>query len=291
MAVSTPMRPLIDKLENADAIDAPAKPLAAKVRELLGDGAVKDLISGTGLGHPAHPPLTDLVIGSFVSASLLDLLAPRAGGRAARLLIKVGIAAAVPTAITGISDWADTELSDEGVRRVGVVHSTANTTALTLYSASLLARRRGNRVRGVLLALAGAGVLGFSGYLGGHMSYVRGVGVNQTAFDAGPEEWTAVAASSEVEAGQPHAVDADGTPVMLVRHGSDINAIHDRCSHRGCLLSDGKLEGDVITCSCHGSKFDVRDGSLLHGPATVGQPAFDVRETDGRVEVRRFTRQ
>ncbi|HZQ33488.1 MAG TPA: non-heme iron oxygenase ferredoxin subunit [Mycobacterium sp.] len=290
MAVSTPIRPMIDKLENAEVLDAPAKPLAAKVRELLGDGTFKDLISGTGLGHPVHPPLTDLVIGSFLSASLLDLLAPRAGGRAARLLIKLGIAASLPTAVTGISDWADTELSDEGVRRVGVVHSTANTTALIMYSASLLARRRGARARGALLALAGAGVLGFSGYLGGHMSYVRGVGVNQTAFDAGPQDWTAVAKSGDLEPGQPHAVDADGTPVMLVRHGGGINAIHDRCSHRGCMLSDGKLEGDVITCSCHGSKFDVRDGTLLHGPATVGQPAFDVREADGRVEVRRFTR-
>jgi nitrite reductase/ring-hydroxylating ferredoxin subunit/uncharacterized membrane protein len=243
------------------------------------------------MGHPVHPPLTDVVIGSFLSASVLDLLAPRTGGPAARLLIKVGIAASVPTAISGASDWADTELSDQGVRRVGLVHAGANTAALGLYSASLLARRRGARLRGTLLALAGAGVLGFSGYLGGHMSYVRGVGVNQTAFDPGPEEWTAVIASNELEEGQPRAADAGDTPVMLVRRGGEVNAIHDRCSHRGCMLSeDGKLEGDVITCSCHGSQFDIRDGTLLRGPATVGQPAFETREVDGRVEVRRISR-
>jgi nitrite reductase/ring-hydroxylating ferredoxin subunit/uncharacterized membrane protein len=290
VAVSTPARPLINALEGASALDAPAKAIAAKDRDLLGDSAFKQAISGTGMGHPVHPPLTDVVIGSFLSASLLDFLAPRAGAQAARLLIKLGIAASVPTAITGASDWADTELSDDGVRRVGLVHAGANTTALVLYSASLVARRRGARFRGALLALAGAGVLGFSGYLGGHMSYVRGVGVNQTAFDAGPEEWTATLASAELGEGQPHAAEAADTPVMLVRRGGTVSAIHDRCSHRGCLLSDGKLEGDVITCSCHGSQFDIRDGTLLRGPATVAQPAFEARETNGHIEVRRISR-
>jgi nitrite reductase/ring-hydroxylating ferredoxin subunit/uncharacterized membrane protein len=288
--ISTPARPLINRLEEAGALDTPAKPLASKVRQLIPADKIKDAISGTGFGHPVHPPLTDLVIGSFLSASVLDVLAPRTGGRAARLLIRVGIVASIPTAITGISDWADTELADEGVRRVGLVHASANTSALMLYVSSLVARRRGARVRGALLALTGAGVLAFSGYLGGHMSYVRGVGINQTAFDPGPQEWTPVLAGTELEDGQLHAADAAGTPVLLVRQDGDISAIHDRCSHRGCSLSDGKLEGHVITCSCHGSRFDVRDGTLLSGPATVSQPAFDAREVDGRVQVRKSTR-
>jgi nitrite reductase/ring-hydroxylating ferredoxin subunit len=68
------------------------------------------------------------------------------------------------------------------------------------------------------------------------------------------------------------------------------HAIHDRCGHRGCLLSNGELDGDVITCSCHGSRFDVRDGALLQGPAVAAQPAFECREVDGRIEVRRISR-
>src|SRR5699024_188539 len=169
--------------------------------------SLKEAVSGTWLGHPVHPPLTDLVIGSFVSASLLDLLAPRVGGRAARRLITVGIATSMPTAVTGFSDWADTELSDEGVRRVGLIHAEANLSALLLYSASLLARRRGARVRGVLLALAGGGVLGASGYLGGHMAYVRGVGVNQTVFDPGPQDWMTALPGAELGDGQMHSAD------------------------------------------------------------------------------------
>lgn len=288
--VSTPARPLIDALERASILDVPAQAIAKKVREVFAPEPLKSAISGTWLGHPVHPPSTDLVIGSFLSASLLDLLTPRAGARAARRLITVGIAAALPTAVTGFSDWADTELSDEGVRRVGLVHAEANLSALLLYCASLIARRRGARIRGTLLALAGAAVLGGSGYLGGHMAYVRGVGVNQTAFDAGPEDWTAVPASVDLTDGQPYSADVDGTPVLLVRRDGRTYAIHDRCGHRGCLLSEGELNGDVITCSCHGSQFDVRDGTLLQGPATVSQPAFDVREANGRIEVRRATR-
>lgn len=145
-------------------------------------------------------------------------------------------------------------------------------------------------MRGALLAFAGAGVLGASGYLGGHMAYVRGVGVNQTAFDAGPQDWTAVGAGVDLIDGQMLSAEANGTPVLLVREGGNVYAIHDRCSHRGCVLSEGKLESHVITCSCHGSQFDVRDGTLLHGPATVSQPSLDAREVNGRIEVRRVTR-
>ena len=290
MPVSTPARPLIDALERARILDVPAQAIAKKVRELLSGEKLKDAISGTWLGHPVHPPSTDLVIGSFLSASLLDLFAPRAGARAAQQLISVGIAAAAPTALTGFSDWADTELSDEGVRRVGLVHAEANLSALLLYCASLIARRRGNRIRGTLLALAGAGLLGGSGYLGGHMAYVRGVGVNQTAFDPGPEEWAAVGSDVDLADGQPHSADVEDTPVLLVRHDGQVYAIHDRCSHRGCLLSDGDLEDHIITCSCHGSRFDVRDGTVLQGPATVSQPALEVREANGRIEVRRVSR-
>src|SRR5919204_6035144 len=177
MAPSTPMRPLVDALEQAGALDAPGEAVGKAVRDVLSPSAVKEALSGTWLGHAVHPPLTDVVIGSFLGASLVDLFAPRSG-RAAERLIGVGIAAAVPTAVTGANDWADTEVADPAVRRVGLVHAAANVSALTLYGASLVARRNGARKRGTALALAGATVLTVSGYLGGHMSYTRGVGPN-----------------------------------------------------------------------------------------------------------------
>ena len=279
--------PVTSAIERFHRLDRPAKAAGAKVRDLLPAGGLKDAVSGTWLGHPLHPLLTDLVIGSLVSASLVDVLAPRSGAKAAERLIAVGIAAAVPTAITGASDWADTELSDPGSRRVGVVHAATNVVAQVLYAASLAARLRGRHGRGRLLALAGAGVLGGAGYLGAHMSYAAGVGVNQTAFDTGSTQWTDVMAGADLAEGRPHAVEAEGTPVLLLRSEGAVYAIDDRCSHRGCLLSDGELERNVVMCGCHGSRFDVRDGTLLRGPAITGQPAFDTRDNGGRIEIRR----
>lgn len=247
-------------------------------------GAVKDAISGTWLGHALHPPLTDVVIGSFLSGTLLDML--QSDDAAARCLFGLGIAAAVPTALSGANDWADTEVADAAVRRVGLVHAGTNVTALALFSASLLVRRGGARGRGRALAVAGTAVLSAGGYLGGHLSYVRGVGPNQTAFDPGPREWTAAARADALVEGRPLAATAGDTPVLLLRRRATIHAIHDRCSHRGCMLSEGELDGDLITCPCHGSRFDVTDGTLARGPATASQPCLETRESGGTIEVR-----
>ncbi len=285
---NSPIRPLAGAVESISALDAPGQKIGTAVRGLLSPGALKDAISGTWMGHALHPILTDVVIGSFVSASLLDLLGGDDDGRAAERLLAVGIAAYGPTALTGTSDWADSEIADEGIRRVGLVHAATNAVALGLYVASLRARRRGDHRRGKLLALAGGGAMGAGGYLGGHLAFVQGVGVNQTAFDEGAAEWSpAGLATDALPAGQPTRVLVDETPVLLVRHGDGVHALHDRCSHRGCPLSDmGEVDGEVIECSCHGSRFSLHDGSVQRGPATTDQPSYEVRESDGQIELR-----
>jgi nitrite reductase/ring-hydroxylating ferredoxin subunit len=126
------------------------------------------------------------------------------------------------------------------------------------------------------------------GYLGGHLSLNRGVGPDQTVFDPGPTDWTPVGDASQLPEGRPTRVVVDETPVLLLRDGEVIFAIHDRCSHRGCSLSEGSVEGSEIVCSCHGSRFDLRNGAVRGGPATSAQPAFQVRVDDGRIEVRRL---
>jgi nitrite reductase/ring-hydroxylating ferredoxin subunit len=128
-------------------------------------------------------------------------------------------------------------------------------------------------------------VLGVGGFLGGHLSFARGVGVNQTAFDEGPDDWTAVDAG-ELQDDEPKSVMAGDTPVFLLKHRGHLHAMHDRCSHRGCSLADGDVEGESIVCPCHGSRFSVRDGSVERGPASAPQPVFEVREGDSGIEVR-----
>ena len=284
----TPLEPLVRRVESARVLDAPGKLVARTVSGLVGAGKIKQALSGTWLGHALHPLLTDVVIGSFVSASLLDVIGGDDAGPASERLIALGIAAYGPTALTGVSDWADSEPDSDRVRRTGLVHAATNATALTLYVASLAARRRGAHRQGVLVGAAGATVLMAGGYLGGHLAYSAGVGVDQTVFDPGPVEWTSAGSDSPLTERQPTRVVAGDTPVLLFRDGDGTHAIHDRCSHRGCSLTDGEIDGHHIICACHGSRFDLYTGAVLRGPATTPQPAFEVRDRDRVREVRRL---
>jgi nitrite reductase/ring-hydroxylating ferredoxin subunit/uncharacterized membrane protein len=275
----------VDALESVEALDEAALKLAGAVSKAVPVGVARDALSGTWLGHALHPPLTDVVIGSFISVTLLDLLGGDDDGRASERLIGVGLLAAAPTVASGASDWAMTVYGDRRTRPVGLVHASVNLTASALYAASLLARRRGATGRARLLSLAGGAALSVGGLLGGHLSFTRGVGVNETAFDEGPRDWTPVETGA-LENGKPAKGTAGGTPVLLVRLDGQLHALHDRCSHRGCGLSTGEVEGGSVTCPCHGSRFRLRDGSIERGPATAPQPVFETRESGGRIEIR-----
>jgi nitrite reductase/ring-hydroxylating ferredoxin subunit/uncharacterized membrane protein len=285
----SPLEPIIGAVESAAVLDPVAKTIGKTVRNLLSGGPVKDALSGTWLGHAVHPMLTDVVIGSFTSATLLDLLGGEELSAASERLIAVGIAAYGPTALTGINDWADTEPADDAVRRAGLVHAASNAVGLALYSASLVARRRGSRRAGIALGGLGWSIMGAGAYLGGHLTLTRGVGPDQTVFDPGSTEWRPAADAAQLPQGRPTRVVVDDTPVLLLKDGEQIYAIHDRCSHRGCSLSDGEVDGEEIVCACHGSRFDRRDGSVKHGPATAPQPAFQVRDREGVIEIRRLS--
>src|ERR671936_1184885 len=175
---------IAERIEQFDALDPVAEPLQKGVRALVPqESEFKDLLSGTWLGHPLHPPLTDVVVGAWTSALLLDLLGGERSEEAADRLVAAGIVAAVPTAAAGLADWAELR---GGSRRVGSVHALGNTTALLLHTLSWLARRRGDRNRGVTLSALGYAVATFSAWLGGHLSFAQGVGVNQTAFEDAP---------------------------------------------------------------------------------------------------------
>src|SRR6188768_1259926 len=139
---------VVERIDRTTALDRIATPLASAVSELFRRSKLKDAFSGSWLGHPVHPLLTDLPIGSWTSAMLLDFVGGRRAQPAADVLVGVGIASAVPTAVTGLSDWSD--LGDED-RRIGLVHATANSVALACYVASLVERRRGRRTAGIIL--------------------------------------------------------------------------------------------------------------------------------------------
>ena len=274
---------IAEPIEQLEALDAVLEPLQKAVQTVVPQQSqLKDVLSGTWLGEPLHPPLTDVVIGTWTSALLLDLLGGEQTHKAADGLVAAGVLAAVPTVTAGLSDWA--ELSGAS-RRVGGVHALGNTTALVLHALSWAARRRGNRAPGVALSALGYAIAAFSALLGGHMSFGRGVGVNQTAFEDPPEQWTAVLGEDGLEEGKLTGAQADGVTVLLVRKQGRLYGLIDRCSHRGCPLHEGELKDDAVVCPCHGSTFRL-DGSIVKGPATSPQPALQVRVESGKVEVR-----
>ncbi|HVL33621.1 MAG TPA: Rieske 2Fe-2S domain-containing protein, partial [Actinomycetota bacterium] len=228
--------------------------------------------------------LTDVPIGTWTSALILDVFPGKASRRAADNLIGAGLLATVPTIITGLSELADVTRKED--RRLGAAHAIGNAAATTLYAMSWLARRRGRRSRGVILSLLGAAVVSGGAFLGGDLAYRRGVGVSQMAFDEPPHEWSDAYALDGLDDRIPTKVQVGGTDVLLVRRGAQISAIADRCTHRGGPLHEGTLEDDCIRCPWHDSVFRLDDGQVDRGPATAPAPVYDVRVRNGRIQLR-----
>jgi Predicted membrane protein (DUF2231) len=157
---------LVVAIEELQALDAPARLLDPLAQWLVASPGRRELLTGTWIGHAAHPFLTDIPIGSWTSASILDLLGGRSARPGAELLTAIGTLSAAPTIATGLAEWASTT---GAARRVGVVHAVSNAAAVGLYAGSWAARRRGRHTRGAMLALAGMTVATVGGYLGGHL--------------------------------------------------------------------------------------------------------------------------
>jgi nitrite reductase/ring-hydroxylating ferredoxin subunit/uncharacterized membrane protein len=274
---------LVSRLTEAKALDKVAEPLSNAVTKIVPHGPVKDLLSGTWMGHPLHPLLTDVVIGAWTSAFLLDVFGHEAAEPAADFLVGFGVASALPTALAGYSDWSDLY---GGEKRLGLVHALANAAAISAYGLSWLARRRGDRSRGMALSLLGATAATVGGYLGGHLSYRKGVNVDHNAWIHPPADWVPALDAAELEDGKPARGMAGDVAVLLLKRGATIHAVADVCGHAGGPLHQGALEDGCVVCPWHQSTFRLDDGAVVHGPATGPQPAFDARIEDGKVLVR-----
>jgi len=253
-----------------------------------GGQPLKNFLHGTWLGHPLHVIFTDVPIGSWTAAVVCDALESmtgrRAYGIAADAAVTIGLVGAVGAATTGLTDWQDI---DPPARRIGLVHGLLNLVSATLFGASLIARKRRARSNGRNLAALGYAVSTIAAYLGGNLVYEQKIGIDHTASEKLPAEFVRVAADSDVPPRTPVRVEHNGTPILLVRQGSQIYALAETCAHLGGPLSQGKLEGDTISCPWHGSRYSIRDGHVIDGPAVHPQPCLEARVVNGQIEVRR----
>jgi nitrite reductase/ring-hydroxylating ferredoxin subunit/uncharacterized membrane protein len=271
------LRDLTDQLEGLEVLDGLSERLAGAVNSAV--SPAKSLLSGTWLGHPLHPALTNVPLGCWSGAVILDLFGGAAGDAAVQPMVALGTVAALPTVVTGLSDWADSYGPE---RRVGLVHAAVNVTGLSLFAASLGAGRRARSLRLLGLAAVGAG-----GYLGGHLTYARGLGVDHQILVEKPTEWTDALDANSLPEATPTLAEAGGARVLLYRRGSQIYALSDVCPHAAGPLHEGTVDDDLcVTCPWHGSRFRLSDGRAVHGPASAPAVVYETRVRDGRVEVR-----
>jgi nitrite reductase/ring-hydroxylating ferredoxin subunit/uncharacterized membrane protein len=282
---------VVAKLTDQPALDRVAEPLSRAVRGAyeaagpIGQRA-KDAMHGVWLGHPLHPVFTDIPIGAWTTGLVLDAVAATnhdAGmQRAADVAMAVGLAGAVASAITGLTDWSETSGRS---RRTGLVHGLLNIAATSLYATAYALRRRGARSSGQRCALAGYGIALGAAYFGGDLVYDQRIGVTHAAVDQ-PESFARVASSADVPEGsmrRAHSADAD---VLLARQHGRLCALTHPCTHMGGPLSEGTLKDGSVVCPWHGSEFGLEDGHVITGPATQSQPCLDVRERTGSIEVK-----
>jgi nitrite reductase/ring-hydroxylating ferredoxin subunit/uncharacterized membrane protein len=266
---------LVSYLERAKGLDRLTEP-GQRLARLLRPGRVRDVLHGVWLGHPLHPMLAQAPIGTWLSASLLDAWPGGQPGTAAasRRLVLAGLAATVPAALSGSTDWS--ELHEQQMR-VGVVHALTNVAAVGLYTASLAipARARG-------LRLAGLATVGAGGFLGAHLAYRQSAGANQAEpvphlLEPGWHDLMTVAELDSLADGEPTRQALGDVPVVVIRDSQGVNVLSGRCSHLSGPLFDGDYHDGCLTCPWHGSTFRVSDGSVEHGPATAPQPVFRTR--------------
>ena len=268
-----------------DRVSAVTQPLYDRYR---GNLAVELMHGGRWAGHSVHAALSDLPIGLWAGALVLDTVGKDRSDDGSRMdpaatLSAAGLVAAVATAATGVTDW---NVSDGEDRRVGLFHGLLNLAGTTLQAASLAARLGGHTPSARVLAATSMTVTAAAGFVGGHLVQGRAVMVNRVATTTGPTRWVQAVAETDLADGASTGVVVEGRQILLHRDGEHVHALDDLCSHAGGLLSRGEITGCVVECPLHGSLFDLRDGHIVRGPAHHPQPVLPTRVRKGWIEVR-----
>ena len=285
----------LDRIIRAQAwLDPPSEAVQEAVGGFYGvlgapGRALKDTMHGTRvLGHPLHPALTDLPVGAWTLGLVADWLFVATGRIppiAGDLALAVGLAGAILAALTGVTDFHETAGHE---RRTAMAHGLTMTFVVVLEVVSLAMRLSmpSSRPGAVVLSTLAWAIVVFGAYLGGHLTFGIGTAVNHNAFFDGPMDYVRVGSREDFVEGKLRRVEANGLPVVILRHRGLLYAIGAVCSHAGGPLEEGSVEDAVVTCPWHASRFRFGDGRVLGGPATFDQPALVVRERGGIVEVK-----
>lgn len=252
-------------------------------------------------GHPLHPMLIPFpfafLFGSAVLTAAARLARQPRLNRTASHLNTMGIAAGLLAAVPGIVDYLFSVPPDSSAKDRATRHGLANVTALSLFGLARSGRRHPDAAAApwaVAAELCGAGLLSYSGWLGGTLVYRNQIGVDHRQAEAGT--WQVAASESRamtgaVDAGPAHGLAVDqmrlvhvgDRRVVVARTTDGWTAFDDRCPHKGGPLSDGALVCGAVQCPWHGSQFSVSTGAVVHGPADAAIPVYPIVEREGRL--------
>ncbi len=288
------MKSVLEVIDKQEWLDKAGEAIQPAILDTFKAGGktgkqVKNLLHGKWLGHPVHPMITDVPLGAWTTAAVLDtieLCGNKQYKKGADAAVTIGLAGAAGAAITGLTDWTGTTDIE---RKTGLVHGLLNIGATALYLTSFfLRKKKKSRATAITLSMLGYGITAMSAYLGGTLVYNKQMGVNHTAIPMGyPEKFVAVLPAKELKENTMKCVRAKQVDVLLVKKNKKIYAIANTCSHLGGPLSEGELVNDCcVRCPWHQSVFSLEDGSVVDGPATQAQPKFDVRVKKGQIEVK-----
>ncbi len=283
-----PALQLIDRQEWLEPVGEEIQKAVSAAFESTGEPGqkVKNFLHGTWLGHPLHPVLTDIPLGAWTTALASDAMAEITGRdefeKCADTAIGVGLVGSVAAAVTGLTDWKET---DGRARNVGLAHGLLNSAGALLYLTSFVLRKRRQRSIARGFSTLGFAVAATAAYLGGKLVYSERIGVNHATGEL-PRTFSAVLPVSELTEEKSKSVTVNGTSILLTRRNSSIYAMVETCSHLGGPLAKGKFDECSVTCPWHGSQFSLEDGKVINGPATHPQPCLEVRVRKGMIEVR-----
>ncbi|GAA4566018.1 hypothetical protein GCM10023176_15320 [Micromonospora coerulea] len=281
------MRELMTKLEQASALDRVGDRLQRVVQSILRPQRVRDALHGVWLGHPLHPAMVQVPVGSWISAAVVDLLPGQR--RAATALVALGTFSALPAAVAGLNDWAGLARDQ---RRIGLVHATSNTIGVALYAGSLAARLNGRHGLGRALAYLGLSAASTGAYLGGHLAYKQGAQTTQSVSELHriSDGWHSLADMATLPQRQLVTREVDDVSVILYRHGDEVTVMLERCPHQSGPLGQGEVQEinghDCVVCPWHGSTFRLNGGEVVHGPSANDQQVLPTRVVDGMLETR-----
>lgn len=269
---------LLERLVSAQ--DVWARPLSDKVHALMWAifsrmTPIRDLLSGTWLGHPLHAVMTDLPIGAMTLVVILDLLGQPS---AADVALVLGILAMLGAAAAGFADYSTTD----GAPRVrATIHSSVMIVSLVVYVISLALRAGApaDRTLPIALSIVGYLILAGGAFVGGDVVYLLGNMVDRHAWRTGGSKWQPLDIH-EIPDGQLVKAKVGTQAIVVTRHGGVVMALHDQCAHAGGPLSGGTIVNGCVECPWHGSRFDLATGERRRGPTVYDQPRYEVRAAE-----------